>query len=187
MVQAVAGSSPVAHPQAEFDGNGSYDVTETGAADTLREVGGTAKRTARQGAGRAKRTARQARKVPGVARAEGTVKGAAASASDLAIANYHSLSADEIQDKLSELSQIDLARVNAYERKNQNRSTITSRIDSLQGDEPWPGYDELGVDEVRAVLSEGDETRVKAVRTYERKHKNRAGVLQATESELSNA
>jgi ferritin-like metal-binding protein YciE len=173
--------------QAEFDGNGSYDMTETGAADTLREVRGTAKRTARRGAGQAKRTARQARKVPGVARAEGTVKGAAASASDLAIANYDSLSADEIQDKLSELSQIDLAKVNAYERKNQNRSTITSRIGSLQGDEPWPGYDELGVDEVRAVLSEGDETRVKAVRTYERKHKNRAGVLQATEHELSNA
>jgi ferritin-like metal-binding protein YciE len=173
--------------RAEFDGNGSYDVTETGAADTLREVGGTAKRTAREGAGQAKRTARQARKVPGVARAEGTVKGAVASESDLAIPNYDSLSADEIQDKLSELSQIDLAKVNAYERKNQNRSTITGRIDSLQADEPWPGYDELGVDEVRAVLSEGDETRVKAVRSYERKHKNRAGVLQATERELSNA
>ena len=173
--------------RAEFDGEGSYDVTETGAADTLREVGGTAKRTARQGAGQAKRSARQARKVPGVARAEGTVKGAVASESDLAIAKYDSLSADEILDKLSELSQIDLAKVNAYERKNQNRSTITSRIDSLQGDEPWPGYDELGVDEVRAVLSEGNETRVKAVRSYERKHKNRAGVLQASERELSNA
>jgi len=173
--------------RAEFDGEGSYDVTETGAADTLREVGGTAKRTARQGAGQAKRTARQARKVPGVARAEGTVKGAVASASDLAIANYDSLSAEEVQDKLSELSQIDLAKVNAYERKNQNRSTVTSRINSLQGDEPWPGYDELGVDEVRAVLSEGDETRVRAVRSYERKHKNRAGVLQTTERELSNA
>jgi ferritin-like metal-binding protein YciE len=173
--------------QAEFDGDGSYDVSETGAADTLREVGGTAKRTARRGAGQAKRTARQARKAPGVARAEGTVKGAAASGSDLAIANHDSLSANEIQDKLSELSQIDLAKVNAYERKNQNRSTITSRIGSLQGDEPWPGYDELGVDEVRAVLSDGDETRVKAVRTYERKHKNRAGVLEATERELSNA
>ncbi len=154
--------------RAEFDGNGTYDVTATGAADTLREVGGTAKRTARQGAGQAKRTARQARKVPGVARAEGTVKGAVASESDLAIANYDSLSADEVQDKLAELSQIDLAKVNAYERKNQNRSTVTSRIDSLQADEPWPGYDELGVDEVRAVLSEGDETRVKAVRSYER-------------------
>ena len=162
--------------RAEFDGDGSYDVTETGAADTLRKAGG-----------KAKRTARQARKVPGVAKAEGTVKGAVASESDLAIANYDSLSADEIQDKLSELSQIDLAKVNAYERKNQNRSTVTGRIDSLQADEPWPGYDELGVDEVRAVLSEGDEARVKAVRSYERKHKHRAGVLQATDRELSNA
>jgi ferritin-like metal-binding protein YciE len=173
--------------QAEFDGEGSYDVTETGAADAARKGARTAKRTARQGAGQAKRTARQARKVPGVARAEGSVKGAIASESDLAIANYDSLSADEIQDKLSELSQIDLAKVNAYERKNQNRSTITSRIDSLQGDEPWPGYDELGVDEVRAVLSEGDDRRVRDVRAYERKHKARTGVIQATERELSNA
>ena len=173
--------------RAEFDGDGSYDVTETGAADAVREVGKTANRTARRGAGQAKRTARQARKVPGVARAEGTAKGAVASASDLAIANYDSLSADEIQAKLADLSQVDLAKVNAYERKNQNRSTITSRIDSLQAAEPWPGYDELGVDEVRAVVSEGDETRIKAVRSYERKHKNRAGVLQVTESELANS
>ena len=68
--------------RAEFDGNGSYDVTETGAADAVREVGKTAKRTARRSTGQAKRTARQARKVPGVARAEGTVKGAVASQSD---------------------------------------------------------------------------------------------------------
>ena len=173
--------------RAEFQGEGSYDVTETGAADAMREAGGAAKRTARKSAGQAKRTARQARKVPGVARAEGTVKGAVASESDLAIPNYDSLGADEVQDKLAELSQIELAKVNAYERKNQNRSTVTSRIDSLQGDEPWPGYDELAVEEVRAVLSEGDDTRIKAVRSYERKHKNRAGVLQATERELSNA
>ncbi len=173
--------------RAEFDGEGSYDVTDTGAADAVRKAGGTAKRSARKSAGQAKRTARQARKVPGVARAEGTVKGAAASESDLAISSYDSLSADEVQDKLAELSQIELAKVNAYERKNQNRSTVTSRIDSLQGDEPWPGYDELSVDEVRAVLSEGDEQRVKDVRSYERKHKARAGVIQATEREPSNA
>ena len=173
--------------RAEFDGDGSYDVTETGAADTLREVSGTAKRTTRRGAGQANRTARQARKVPGVASAEGTVKGAVASESDLAITNYDSLSANEVQEKLAELSQVDLAKVNAYERKNQNRSTITSRIDSLQASEPWPGYDELGVEEVRAVLSEGDETRIKSVRTYERKHKNRAGVLQATERQLASS
>jgi ferritin-like metal-binding protein YciE len=172
--------------RAEFDGDGSYDVTETGGADALRKAGKTAKRTTRKGAGQAKRTARQARKVPGVARAEGTAKGAVASESDLAIANYDSLSADEVQAKLSDLSQVDLAKVNAYERKNQNRSTVTDRIASLQGDEPWAGYDELGVDEVRSVLSEGDEERIKAVRSYERKHKNRAGVLQVTERELAN-
>ncbi len=173
--------------RAEFNGSGSYDVTETGAADAVREVGKTAKRTARRSTGQAKRSARQARKVPGVARAEGTVKGAVASESDLAIPSYDSLSVDEIVNKLAELSQVDLAKVNAYERKNQNRSTVTSRIDSLQADEPWAGYDELAVDEVRAALSEADDTRIKAVRTYERKHKNRAGVLQATERQLSNA
>ena len=173
--------------RAQFDGEGSYELTETGAADAVREAGDTAKRSARRGAGQAKRTARQARKVPGVARAEGTVKGAVASESDLPIPGFDSLSANEVQDKLTELSQIDLAKVNAYERKNQNRSTVTSRIDSLQGDEPWPGYDELSVDEVRAVLSEGDEQRIKDVRAYERKHKARAGVIQITERELSNA
>jgi hypothetical protein len=43
------------------------------------------------------------------------------------------------------------------------------------------------VEEVRAVLSESDDTQLKAVRSYERKHKNRAGVLQATARALSNA
>ena len=173
--------------RAEFDGNGSYDMTETGAADAVRAAGGGAKRTARKGTAGARRSARQARKVPGVARAEGTVKGAVASESDLAISAYDSLGADDILEKLPELSQVELARIAAYEAKNQNRSTITSKVESLQGDEPWPGYDELGVDEVRAVLSEGDEGRIKDVRTYERRHKDRAGVMQATERELSKA
>jgi ferritin-like metal-binding protein YciE len=173
--------------RAEFNGDGSFDVMETGAAETLREVRGTAKRTARKGGAQGKRTARQARKAPGVTRAEGTVKGAVASESDLAIPNYDSLSVNDVQEKLSELSQIDLAKVSAYERKNQNRSTVIGRIDSLQGDEPWPGYDELSVDEVRAVLSEGDEQRIRNARAYERKHKASAGVIQATEREISKA
>ena len=143
--------------------------------------------TARATGSRAKRTARQARKVPGVARAEGTVKGAVASEGDLAIARYDTLTADEIIGRLAELSQIDLAKVDAYERKNQDRSTILGRIDILRGDEPWPGYDELTAAEVQAVLSEGDDERAQQVRTYERAHKNRAGVLKAAERELATA
>jgi ferritin-like metal-binding protein YciE len=173
--------------RAEFDSDGSHDVTATGAADAVRGAGASAKRTARKGTGQARRAARQTRKVPGVTRAEGTVKGAVASETDLAIRDYDSLSADDILAKLPELSQVELARIAVYEAKNQNRSTVTDRIDSLQGDEPWPGYDELSADELRAVLSEGDEQRIKDVRAYERRHKDRAGVIEATERELSNA
>ena len=154
----------------------SYDVTKTGAADAARKT-----------ATKAKRTTRQARKVPGVAQAEGQVKGAVASESDLAIAGYDKLTAEEIVSKLSELSQIDLAKVDSYERKHQNRTTVTERITTLRGDEPWPGYDELTVSELQTALGEADDDRIKAVRAYERAHKARAGVLKATERELASA
>jgi len=172
---------------ADVHGESSYDITETGAADAAREVAGEVKQVARKTQTRAKRTARQARKVPGVARAEGQVKGAVASESDLAIAKYDSLTAEEIVAKLSDLSQIDLAKVDSYERKNDNRTTVLSRITSLRGSEPWPGYDELTASEVQSVLGEGDEQRVKDVASYERTHKNRAGVLKAAERETANA
>ncbi len=173
--------------RADVKGEHSFDITETGAADAARATAQKAVSTARKTTASAKRQSRQARKVPGVARAEGAAKGAVASEGDLAIARYDSLNADEITSKLASLSQIELAKVGAYERKNQNRTTITERISSLQGDEPWPGYDELTVSEVVAVLGEGDETRIKKVRSYERAHKNRAGVLEAAERERTNA
>src|SRR5829696_4404745 len=173
--------------RADVKGEHSFDITKTGAADTARSTGRKAAKSARKTTTTAKTRSRQARKVPGVARAEGQVKGAAASEGDLAIARYDSLNADEITSKLASLSQIDLAKIQAYESKNENRTTILERISSLQGDEPWAGYDELSVNEVRAVLGEGDEERAKQVRAYERAHKNRAGVLEAAERETSNA
>jgi ferritin-like metal-binding protein YciE len=154
----------------------SYDVTTTGAADAARKT-----------AAKAKRTTRQARKVPGVAQAEGQVKGAVASQSDLAIAGYDKLTADEIVAKLSDLSQIELAKVDSYERRHENRTTVLERVSSLRGDEPWPGYDELTAAEVQTAVNEADDDRVKAIRSYERAHKARAGVLKATERELANA
>jgi ferritin-like metal-binding protein YciE len=173
--------------RAEVKGNPSFDVTTTGAADAVREVGETAKDAVRTTTARAKRTSRQARKVPGVAQVEGQIKGAVASEGDLAIAGYDKLTADEITSKLPGLSQIDLAKIDAYERKNQNRTTVLSRITSLRGDEPWAGYDELTADEVTTVLSEGDDELAQKVRAYERSHKNRTGVLKAADRELSNA
>ena len=173
--------------EAEVKGNGSYDPSKTGAADAARVAGETAKKAASSSTARAKRGARQARKVPGVAQAEGQAKGAVASEGDLAIAGYDKLTADEIVAKLTDLSQVDLAKVDSYERKHENRTTILAKITSLRGDEPWPGYDELSVAEIEPVLAGGDDERAKEVRSYERAHKNRAGVLQAAERDLAKA
>ena len=119
--------------RSEVDGDPSYDVTETGAADVVRETAAASKRTARRAKASTKRTARQTRKVPGVARAEGQVKGALASEGDLAIAGYDKLTAEEIVSKLAELSQIELAKVKAYERKHDDRSTVLARITRAAG------------------------------------------------------
>jgi ferritin-like metal-binding protein YciE len=173
--------------RAELKDDPSFDITKTGAADTARSAGRSAAKSTRKAAGSAKRTTRQARKVPGVARAEGQVKGAAASESDLPIARYGTLNADEIAARLPELSQIDLAKVEAFERKNDNRATVLTRISTLRADEPWPGYDEQTAAEVQTALAADDDERAREVRTYERAHKARASVIQATERELSNA
>ena len=117
---------------AEIEGDPSYEISQTGAADAARELAGEVRDTARQAQTRAKRTARQARKVPGVAQVEGQLKGALASEEDLAIARYDSLTAEEIVSQLSELSQIDLAKIDSYERKNDNRTTVLSRITALR-------------------------------------------------------
>jgi ferritin-like metal-binding protein YciE len=173
--------------RSEVEGNGSYDVTRTGAGEVVREGTETAKQTVRKGHAQTRRTARQARRAPGVARAEGQIKGAVASEQDLAIARYDQLTADEIAGKLADLSQIELAKIDAYEAKHQNRSTIRNRVNSLRGDEPWPGYDELTAADVRKALADADEDRATAARGYERAHKNRAAVLEIAEREPANA
>jgi len=167
--------------QADVEGSPSYDVTETGAADATRTAGRKVKKTATKTTTRAKRTARQARKVPGVAQVEGQAKGAVASEDDLAIARYDSLNAEEIVGKLAGLSQIDLAKIDSYERKHDNRTTVLERVTALRGDEPWPGYDEQNASEIQTALAAAGDDQAKAVRSYERSHKNRAGVLKATE------
>jgi ferritin-like metal-binding protein YciE len=172
---------------AEIEGDPSYEISQTGGADAARELAGEVRDTARQAQTRAKRTARQARKVPGVAQVEGQLKGAVASEKDLAIAGYDSLSAAEIASQLAELSQIELAKIDSYERKHEHRTTVLSRVTALRHREPWPGYDELTVAEIEAILDEGDEQRAKDVAAYERAHKNRAGVLKAAERETADA
>ncbi|HVF77233.1 MAG TPA: DUF892 family protein [Solirubrobacteraceae bacterium] len=172
---------------ADIEGNGSYDITETGAADAARDVVQETKKVARGATTTAKRTSRQARRVPGVAQAEGAVKGAVASEEDLAISGYDDLTADEIVGRLPSLSQIDLAKIDAYERKEIGRKTILERISALRGDEPWPGYDEATAQEIVERLRDSDDELAAKVRDYERAHKARATVSRAAQRELTHA
>jgi hypothetical protein len=125
--------------------------------------------------------------VPGEAQVEGAVKGALASEQDLPIPDYDSLTAEEIVKRLPELSQVDLAKVEAYERKGAGRTTVLERIAALRGDEPWSGYDDMNAQEIVERLRGGDDELAARVRDYERAHKARATVLRAAERELTHA
>ncbi|MBA2350050.1 MAG: DUF892 family protein [Solirubrobacterales bacterium] len=188
-----------------LDGEGSYDASSTGAAQAAEQAvgaakagtgqavgaakagkeqaAGAAKAGTKKAAARAKGTARQARKVPGVARAEGRAKGAVADAGDLAIARYDSLTVEEIGTRLPGLSQIELLKLDTYERAHENRTTVTDRVKTLTGDEPWPGYDEQTVSEITKALVAADDGLADSVRSYERSHKDRAGVLKAAQKD----
>jgi hypothetical protein len=76
--------------------------------------------------------ARQARRVPGEPQAEGAVRGAAARAQDLPIANYDDLGVREISSRLARLSEVDLSTVEAYERKHKKRKTVLQKIESVR-------------------------------------------------------
>jgi ferritin-like metal-binding protein YciE/uncharacterized protein (DUF433 family) len=161
--------------RADVHGEPSYDLTTTGAADAVREGGRAAAEGARKATTRTRRApARQARRAP-------------ASPAELPITRYDELTAEEIGTRLPELSQADLAAVAAYERRNQKRTTILTRIETLRAEEPWAGYDELTAEEIVAVLAEGDDDRARQVVAYERTHKQRVGVLRAAEREGASA
>jgi ferritin-like metal-binding protein YciE len=173
--------------RAEVKGAPVYDPTTTGAADAARASARAGKKTARRAARGAKRTARGARRAPGVTQAEGEVKGAAASEGDLPIAGYDSLSASEIVSRLPQLSQVELGKVDAYERKNDARTTVLSRVNSLRGSEPWAGYDEMSVEDIASRLADEGSDKRDEVREYERRRKARAGVIEASEREPATA
>jgi ferritin-like metal-binding protein YciE len=173
--------------EAERGGNGSYELSDTGAADALRDAGEAIKDKAHTAQSQVRRRARSTRRVPGVARAEGQVKGIVASEDDLAIARYGKLTAHAIVEKLPELSQIELAKVEVYERRHQKRATVLSKVEILKEQEPWPGFDELTVDEVRSTLGKGDEQVARSVHAYERTHKKRSSVIEAATRERVSA
>ena len=126
-----------------------------------------------------------ARRIPGVAAAEGAITGALATEGDLPITDYDKQTADGIAGRLKGFTQRQLRMIDAYERKHENRATVTDRIAKLTGEEPWSGYDELSVEAVGRELYERDTDTAERVRRYERDHKDRAGVIDAADARIA--
>ena len=70
--------------------------------------------------------------MPGEPRAEGAARGATAREQDLPIAGYDDLGVRDINSRLRRLSEVDLSKVEAYERKHKKRKTVLQKIESLR-------------------------------------------------------
>jgi hypothetical protein len=109
------------------------------------------------------------------------LKGAAAAEDELPITGYGELTAVEVTGRLPRLSQADLATIEGYERAHAGRSTILNKIADLSGDEPWPGYDSMKADEIRARLRKSDADLAQQVLDYERRHQERTTITTAAD------
>jgi hypothetical protein len=123
------------------------------------------------------------------------------------IADYDDLKVTEILPLLPKLEPAELRMVRAEEASNRARTSILSRIDALLSSGPAArtaratkagtatkrpsravlpieGYDDLTVPQITSRLGQLSQEELKALRTYEKRHKARAGVLAKIESAL---
>jgi ferritin-like metal-binding protein YciE len=149
--------------QARATGDATYDWETTGAVDTARKTARSAQRKATP--------TRRPR----------------ATQAEKPLADYDKLNASEAVSKLSDLSQEQLAQVVAYERANRKRATVIERAQSLQENEPFPGYDDLTARDIGQRVRDADEATAQRVRDYEGRHQRRVEVLEAASRQLSNS
>jgi hypothetical protein len=131
-------------------------------------------------------------------------------ARDVPIDRYDELRVTEILPLLASLGAEDLKMVREEEAAGKGRASILARIDGLLGREgggrpapakrpaakapsraavglPIEEYDNLNVPQIQARLVGLSAAELRKVRTYEQRHKNRAGVLSRIEAALKTA
>jgi hypothetical protein len=90
---------------------------------------------------------------------------------------YDQLDDKQVSDRLSQLSQVELAAVETYERAHGSRPAVLDKLRYMRGGEPIPGYDALTTAQIADAIADADAATVKAVRDYERKFQHRKAVL----------
>jgi uncharacterized protein (DUF433 family) len=127
----------------------------------------------------AKETGQRAASTARVAKARAKVT---PTVSELPIARYDQLTAQEIVAELGSLTQIQLQEIEAYEVANQDRSTIIQAIDTRLVELPISGYDEMTADEILKELGYLSKEELRTVRDYENRTQDRKTVLEHIES-----
>ena len=89
--------------------------------------------------------------------------------------------------KLPELSQVELAAVETYERAHQERPEVLAKVRYMLTSEPLPDYDTLSPEQIAEALVGADSEKVKAVRHYETKFAHRQQVLDEVARVLPNS
>ncbi len=93
------------------------------------------------------------------------------------VADYDKLKTKDVVATLSSRSQVELAKIESYERHHEARPAVMDKLRFMRQDEPLPGYDGLSIDQVFAALESADLAVLKQVRSYERKFGARKDVL----------
>jgi hypothetical protein len=96
---------------------------------------------------------------------------------ELPIPGYDDLDHREVGLKMPELSQVELAAVETYERSHEDRPEVLAKLRYMLTNEPLPDYDTLSSEQIGEALADTDAKTVKAVRSYERKFGGRREVL----------
>jgi predicted ArsR family transcriptional regulator len=107
----------------------------------------------------------------------GSAEASSRDADQLPIPGYDRLKDKEVTEHLSQLSQVELAAVETYERSHRGRPAVLDKLRYMRTSEPLPGYDALSPEQIVKALAGADAETVKAVRDYERKFGRRQQVL----------
>jgi hypothetical protein len=108
----------------------------------------------------------------------GSAEASSADEHQLPIPDYDRLDDKEVGARLPQLSQVELAAVETYERSHKDRPEVLNKLRYMRTSEPLSGYDALSPEEIAKALAGADAETVRAVRDYERKFRHRPQVLE---------
>jgi hypothetical protein len=119
--------------------------------------------------------------------ADGPLPEQSASGAALPIAGYDSLDAKQVTAHFRQLSQVELAEIEDYERSHRNRAAVLDKLRYMRSPEPLEGYDSLEAEQVVRLLEDADAAKVRAIRDYEGKFRGRRAVMGAAAEALPKA